>query len=88
MRLFFRHELETDVNNVMKKKSKYSVFKKLLFKTMIVFNTFFRSGFIQPVRGDSGQCLKQHHHRNANQSSPAAALTKNKRKIKTYNAFW
>ena len=33
---------------------------------------------------DSGQCLKRHHHWNANQGSTAAALTKSKRKIKTY----
>ena len=34
------------------------------------------------------QCLKQHHHRNANQSSAAAPLTKNKWKIKIYTHFF
>ena len=43
-----------------------------------------RSGFIEPACGDPGQCLKQHHRRNANQGSAVAALTKNKWKIKTY----
>ena len=35
---------------------------------------------------DSGQYLKQHHRRDANQSSPAVTLTK-KWKIKTYQEF-
>ena len=34
------------------------------------------------MRAVSDQCLKQHHHRDANQSSAAAMLTKRKPKIK------
>ena len=41
-------------------------------------------GIKHSLRADPGQCLKGHRHRYANQSSGAAALTKNKRKIKTY----
>ena len=41
MRLFFRYELETDVNNVMQKMKTQYVFKKLLFKTVIFFTSIY-----------------------------------------------
>ena len=40
VRLFFCYELETDVN-VIKKKLKCSVFKKFIFKTIIVSDSIF-----------------------------------------------
>ena len=41
MRLFFRHELETDVNNVMKKKSKYSMSLKSCYSRQWLFSIRF-----------------------------------------------
>ena len=50
MRLLFRYEQETDVNNVMKKSY---VLKELLFKTIIVFTSIYFESYCKiPARSN------------------------------------
>ena len=39
------------------------------------------------LHADIGQCIKRYHYQNASQNPAAAALTKNKRKLKTHTYF-